>query len=69
MAATAEVVEAGHSYSREEFMRRTGLGPAAMRTARRNGLRVRYVGGRMHVLGSDWLQYLDEHGADEYRPT
>ena len=40
----------------------TGLGKAALRTARGAGLSVRYVGGRGWILGRDWIDYVIEHG-------
>lgn len=46
-------------YSLNEFKARTGLGSAAVRTARRNGLRVIRPGSRYgFVIGSDFIDYL-----------
>jgi hypothetical protein len=53
-------IERGKVYSLPEFMRRTGLRVWAVRTARRNGLVVRYVGHRGYVDGSDWARYLEQ---------
>jgi hypothetical protein len=58
-------IELGVLYPIEEFKRRTGFGSHAMRTARRNGLKVRYVGGRAFVRGDDFLSYIDKLDADE----
>lgn len=48
------------------FEEHSGLSKAAMRTARRNGLRVLRVGGRAFVLGSDFIEYvLKAQSADQ----
>jgi hypothetical protein len=47
-------------YPLAEFMQRARLDKAAMRTARRRGLRVRYVGRRGYVSGAEWQRFLDE---------
>jgi len=39
-----------------------GFGKAAIRTARRNGLKVRRVGRRAIILGSDLLDYIESRG-------
>ena len=39
-----------------------------MRTARRNGLKVRYAHGSAFVFGDDWFDYLDRTGRDAYQP-
>lgn len=54
----ALAIEADVAYSLPEFERRTQLGKAAMREARRAGLKIRQVGSRRFVLGSDWLEHL-----------
>lgn len=46
-------------YTLDEFQRRLRLGEAAMRAARRQGLRVRKVGRRKYVLGRDALQWIE----------
>ena len=43
---------------------RCGLGKTAMRTARRRGLRVRYLCGRAFVKGADFISFVEEHGKD-----
>jgi hypothetical protein len=40
----------------------TGLGRAALRSARRSGLRVYYVHGRSFIHGRDWIEYVKTHG-------
>ncbi|NLX54560.1 MAG: hypothetical protein GXY58_05560 [Planctomycetaceae bacterium] len=49
-------------YPVELFERMAGLGRAALREARRKGLRVVYVHGRAFVRGSDWMDYCDRQG-------
>lgn len=41
---------------------RLGLGKAAIRTARANGLLVRRIGRRSFVLGADLLAYTKKRG-------
>ncbi len=67
MAAVVEAaIGSGVDYGLAELQKRTGLGKAAMRTARRKGLQVRYVAGRAFVRGEDWLSYVEQHGELEY---
>lgn len=40
-----------------------GLGTAAIRTARRKGLKVRRVGRKSFILGRDLVDYLENHAA------
>ncbi len=56
------IVEVGKSYPLETFKAVCGLGTAALREARKNGLPVRRVGLRSYILGKDWLDYLETHG-------
>ncbi len=44
-------------------LKRLGLGTAALRKARRNGLRVVRFGRKSYVLGRDLIMYLDENAA------
>lgn len=55
------LVDANHAYTLDELQARLGLGKAAWRTARREGLPVRRVGKRGFVLGSDVLEWLRGH--------
>lgn len=57
----AGVVRADAAYDLAEVRRRLGLGPAALRSARRRGLAVRRIGRKSFVLGSDLLDYLRDH--------
>ena len=50
------------AYTLDEIKKRLGLGVAAMRTARRRGLKVRRIGRRAFVLGRDILAYLEDDG-------
>lgn len=65
--AVAELapIRADESYPLDTFSRMTGIGKHGLRTARKNGLQVRYIGRRGFVLGSDWLTYLRDHGQCE----
>ena len=62
------VISANEIYTLDEFERRSGLGKAATREARRSGLKVRRIeltrplGLRSYVLGSDWIEYVRQHG-------
>ena len=51
-------IDPNRVYPLPTFMALSGWGRHAMRSARRNGLAVRYVGGRAFVLGADFAAYL-----------
>jgi len=53
------IVTADALYTLAEIQERLKLGQAAMRQARRAGLRVRKIGRRRYVLGRDVLEYVD----------
>jgi hypothetical protein len=55
------VIRADAAYSLEQLKSRLGLGTAAIRTARRNGLIIRRVGRKSFALGKDILAYLENH--------
>ena len=57
--ACPSLIERDALYHEAEFRSRMGWGRHAMRTARRQGLKVRYLGGRAYVAGSDFFSYLD----------
>jgi hypothetical protein len=57
-------VEPATVYPLADLQARTGLGAAAIREARRNGLRVKYMGGRAYIKGAWWIDYLEAHGKD-----
>lgn len=52
----------GTMYSLPEIKARLGWGDHAMRTARRNGLKVQYVAGRGYVYGKDAIDYIRQRG-------
>lgn len=52
-------------YHLEEAKERLRWNLTAMRTARRNGLKIRYAGGRGYLLGADILAYIDQNGKSE----
>ena len=52
-------IEPGKIYPLALFKQITGFGNHAMRTARKQGLRVRYLAGRAFVMGSDFLDYVN----------
>lgn len=58
-------IEPGTLYRLEDFRARVGWGQFAMRTARRNGLRVIYTAGRAYVRGDDALAYFDRIAESE----
>lgn len=51
-------------YPLPDFMARAGLGDAAMRTARKSGLAVKYAGGRGYVLGRDFIEWLNQNAKE-----
>jgi len=56
------VIDGDKAYALRAFQQLTGMGTAALREARRNGLTVRRVGLRSFILGRDFLDYLAKHG-------
>jgi len=50
------------------FEKLSGLGRDGLRVARRQGLTVRYLGGRGYIRGRDFGDYLDRHGRTSLRP-
>jgi hypothetical protein len=57
-------VEPGILYPVDDLKARTGFGTAALREARRNGLRVKYAGGRAYIKGEWFIDYIEAHGKD-----
>jgi hypothetical protein len=45
-------------YPLDVFRSLTGLDAWALRTARRNGLKIRRCGRRGYVIGDEWISYL-----------
>jgi len=66
--ATAERRTKNGSIAADELLtlaavkERLGLGVAAMRTARRRGLKVRRIGSLSFVLGRDIIDYVTSQG-------
>jgi hypothetical protein len=52
-------------YRLDEAKARLGWGAAAMRQARRRGLRVRYAGRNAYLLGRDIIAHIEATGRDE----
>ena len=52
-------IRADAIYTLHELQQRTGLGQAALRTARRRGLKIKRIGRRGYVLGRDLIAYLE----------
>jgi hypothetical protein len=48
------------TYPLQEFQRVSGLGDAAVRKAKRQGLVVHQVGSRKFIRGQDWNDFLDQ---------
>ena len=53
------VISADSLYTLGEVRERLKLGEAAMRQARRAGLKVRTIGRRRYVLGKDLLDFVE----------
>lgn len=51
-------------YTLDELQRRLGLGAFAWRTARREGLPVRAIGGRKYALGRDVIEWVGSRSVD-----
>ena len=63
MATTSpDFIHADGLHSLADVCRLMSLGPAALRTARHNGLIVKRIGRRWFVRGRDLLAYYDAHG-------
>ncbi len=58
------VISRHEVYTLDEFKQRTGLSEAALRTARRAGLKVDYRQGRAFIRGENWYAYLDADTAE-----
>ena len=58
MQSEPRAIDRNKAYPLAEFARQTGLNKASLRSARRAGLAIRYVGNRPFLLGSDWLDWL-----------
>ncbi len=52
-------IHANAAYTLAEFKSLTGLKTDAVSSARRKGLKLRRIGTRSYVAGSDWLDFLN----------
>lgn len=57
-AAASQPIRIDEIYPLAEFRKRTGLGRAAIRSARRKGLRISKHGRNRYVSGLDWAEFL-----------
>lgn len=57
---TSGVIHSEEMYSLSEFRSRVGISDAALRTARREGLKVYYLHNRAFIYGKDWIDYVLE---------
>ncbi len=57
-------ISSAETYPLEIFKKLTGQGDWAMRQLRRAGLKVRKVGQRSYVRGSDWHEFLAREEAE-----
>ena len=55
---TLGAISTAETYPLPIFRRLTGLSDWAMRQAKRRGLKIKTVGRRKYVRGSDWETYL-----------
>ena len=55
-----DVIQRGTAYPLSTFQKASGLRTAAMRSLRRKGLKVHYIGGRAYVLGDDFVDFLQK---------
>jgi len=51
-------IKPGTLYPIRLFKTLSGLGTHALRTARRNGLKIHYTGGRAFIYSDDFFEYL-----------
>jgi len=65
MNSTLAPIEPGVCYPLPIFMSMVGQGRNALSQARRDGLTILKRGNRKYVLGSDWIEFLQEHGTRE----
>jgi len=56
--ATEPIIQ-NATYTLTNFQRITGFGRHALRTAKKQGLVVKYAGGRAFVSGNDFIEYLN----------
>jgi hypothetical protein len=59
MPIESRAISRDTAYPLAEFARLTGMNKAALRSARRNGLRCRYHGNKAFIVGADFLLWLE----------
>ena len=55
---TSGVIDPDSLYTLKTFTRRIGIREAALRSARRAGLRIYYVHNHAYIHGRDWIDYV-----------
>ena len=55
-------IRADEMYTLQRFKELTGMGAAALRVARRNGLKIRKVGRRKFVVGVEAIEHIKTTG-------
>ena len=60
--STAKSIDPTRLYSLGEFQRVSGMSTAAVRSARREGLVVRYLGRTAWILGRDFVEFVVSKG-------
>lgn len=58
------VISQGEVYARDEFLRRVRWSEDAFSRAKRRGLRVKYLHGRVYIPGDAFIEYVAS-GKDE----
>ena len=61
-------IDRDRAYWLKTFLEIQPIGDTGLRSARRNGFKVRYAHGRAFVLGSDWLSYLESASTEAPGP-
>lgn len=56
-------------YPLTDLQARSGMGATALRTARRQGLKVMYTAGRGYVLGRDFIAYIEANSTAVKTPS
>ena len=55
------------TYTLKEFKRRLGIGDAAVRQMKKEGLPLRKIGKAKYVMGEDWFEFVDRHTDDNWK--
>lgn len=61
------VIEPSNLYPLATFQKLSGMGRAALRSARRAGLEIKYVGGRAYILGKAFIDFVQANGKESVR--